>query len=56
MLFYCSYGYFFGPSKIVAARRVIVETRARNDADCIAAKFSNLDPKPFFRTLLVIFY
>lgn len=39
------YGSFFGPSEIVVARRVIVETRARNDANCIAAKVSNLDPK-----------
>lgn len=39
------YGSFFGPSEIVVARRVIVETRARNEANCIAAKVSNLDRK-----------
>ena len=56
MLFYCSYDSFFGPSEIVVARRVIVETCARNDANCIVAKVSNLDPKVFFRTLLAIVY
>lgn len=39
------YGSFFGPSEIVVARRVIVETRARNEANCIAAKASKEDPK-----------
>ena len=49
---YCSYGSFFGPSEIVVARRVIVETRARNEANCIAAKASKEDPKVFCRTLV----
>lgn len=39
------YGSFFGPSEIVVARRVIVETRARKEANCIAAKASKEDPK-----------
>jgi len=39
------YGSFFGPSEIVVARRVIVETRARNEASCIAPKVSKEDPK-----------
>lgn len=44
---YCSYGSFFGPSEIVVARRVIVETCARNEASCIAPKVSKEDPKVF---------